>query len=258
MMKRIGALPLCLFALAATSLQAARMEFVPVDAGGPHLIDGNAITIVGGQEVTLEIKLSEWGPAGLHLFQSAVDMAGFTSGDSGTAYPLGWDRPLIQDPCQNDTDCPAGQVCFMLHHKCAGPDHDPEQGWFVTYERPDYVFQNDILLEAIDLLGYRLTDLVWETGTDPAYAAPPKYAGTLILDVSEDASGTFTVGFRPDGCFMMSPVYDRFPVDYIPVSITVVEPGCGNSVCELGESHNSCSADCERVTRVRDTGRFGD
>ena len=55
MLQRIGALFLCVGVCAGGTADAAKMAFLPVQASGPHVIDGSEITIVGGQEVTLEI-----------------------------------------------------------------------------------------------------------------------------------------------------------------------------------------------------------
>jgi len=239
---------------------AAKIEFVPVTASGSHAIRGDEIVLVGGgQEVTLEIRVSNWNPDLLRIFQVHLDMAGFESGDAGTAFPLGWDRDYHMVPCIDYLDCPDGQVCYDAWARCGGPDHSPELGWFIDLARTDYVFHGVPSIndgsDGVDLLEYRLGDVVIAPGAEPAYAPPPRYGGTLILTVSEDAVGTFTIDFIEEGyaTALFGPRYEMIdPLIVRAASVTVTEPGCGNSVCELGENCSNCSADCGRVPHLRE------
>ena len=259
MLQRISLLVASVVVLLAIPANAAKMEFVPVTASGPHSIRGNEIVLVGGgQKVTLEIRISNWNPDVLHIYQVHIDTNGFVSGDVGTAFPLGWDRDFEMQPCQDDSHCPGGQVCHLMWERCAGPDHYPQAGWFMDTSRPDYVFQGIPSFvegpEGVDYLEYRLGDLVMAPGLDPAYAPPPKYGGTLILAVSEDARGTFTIDFVKEGLAsaLFAPGYVPIePLQLRPILVTVTEPGCGNRVCEFSETCLTCPDDCSRVPRVR-------
>ncbi len=259
MLQRISLLVVSVTVLLAIPANAAKMELVPVTASGPHVIHGNEIVLVGGgQKVTLEIRVSNWNPDVLRIFQVHIDMKGFVSGDAGTAFPLGWDRDFEVQPCQEDSDCAEGQVCHLMWAMCGGPDHYPQAGWFMDISRPDYVFHGVPSFvegpEGVDYLEYRLGDLVMTPGLEPAYAPPPKYGGTLILAVSEDARGTFTIDFVKEGLAsaLFAPGYVSIePLQLRPVLVTVTEPGCGNRVCELGETCVTCPDDCNRLPRLR-------
>ena len=243
----------CLAASISFSANAAEMALVPVAASGPHAIVGNEIILAeAGQEVTLEIRASDWDPDVLRIWQADVDEEGFVSGDAGTALPLGWDRPFDPTPCLSDADCPSDLSCDETW-MCAGPDHDPFVGFFSDASRPDYVFFDIIELAAVDPISYRIGSTVLEFDAYPVYVEPPKYCATLILVVSEDAAGTFTIElvgeglnsslFRPDLMFI--------PTELIPASITIAPGICRNGACEDGEDETSCPADCTSGPWIR-------
>jgi len=251
----------CLLVLMVIPANAAKIEFVPVTASGAHAIRGREIVLVGGgQEVTLEVRISSWTPYLLRGYQVQLDMAGFESGDAGTVFPLGWDRDYDFRGCLDDWDCPGEQVCHTQWNRCAGPGHSPELGWFIDIFRTDYVFHevpsmNSSVGMLVDLAEYRLADVVTGPGAEPEYSPPPKYAGTLILAVSEDAAGTFMIGFYEEGgaTSLIAPRYEQIePLIIRGAFITVTEPGCGNSICELGENCANCSDDCGRVPHLRE------
>lgn len=228
---------------------AAQISLVPVGASGLHMIDGNEIIIPGGAvTVTLEIRIANWDPHELRIWQVMFDLSGFTSGDAGTAYPLGWDRPMQPSPCSSDANCPPEwPFCFPLWDRCVGPDHDPEIGAFIDESRSDFVFYGLPTINAVDLLSYRFGCTSLDPNQYPIYAPPPKYAGTLILNVSSDADGTFVMGFEDnyDETFLRDPFFKFIvPLVLVPARITIQPPTCGNGECELGEDEASCPGDC--------------
>ncbi|MCH7924927.1 MAG: hypothetical protein IIC51_05280, partial [Planctomycetes bacterium] len=87
----------CLWLFAgAPTLFAADFAWVPQGATGIHSIVGQQITLTGtGQEVTLDLKMSDWDPLQnndplLATFQATVDSSGYTSGGGTALNPLGW------------------------------------------------------------------------------------------------------------------------------------------------------------------------
>ncbi|MGB2986978.1 MAG: Ig domain-containing protein [Phycisphaerae bacterium] len=141
---------------------AAEFALVPVSAtGASYTIDGNEITLSGGGgTVTLEIRLSDWAPNLLRNYQATIDSSGYTSGTQGSLTP------------------------------------DPDQA-VVDTEHPDYVFAGVVNLPAVDTatLNYRYAATVLYSSDAVSDPGVDKYGGTLVLDVSADARGMFTVGF---------------------------------------------------------------
>ncbi|UCC29379.1 MAG: hypothetical protein JSU86_14400 [Phycisphaerales bacterium] len=92
---------------------------------------------------------------------------------------------------------------------------------FINNDRTDYLFFGDAELPAVDLstINYRYGS--WLLGAP--FPAPDyeTYLGSLILDVSADAKGTFYVGFNP----LPSQVVDEFS---IPVPMMGFVPGLIN------------------------------
>jgi hypothetical protein len=233
------------------------MALVPVAASGPHAIVGNEIILAeAGQEVTLEIRVSDWDPYLLFAWQAFIDMDGFSSGDAGTTLPLGWDRPFEWMSCMGDADCPPGLSCHPCilpsYGVCVGPDYNPEAGAFIDASRPDYVFYGIPEVPAVDLLWYRFGSALLNL-EHPEYFPPPKYCATLILVVSEDAAGTFTIGLIGEDSFLLDASIPTWfiPTELIPASITIAPGICGNGACEDGEDETSCPADCTSGRGIR-------
>lgn len=225
----------------------AQVALIPIEATGPFAIDGDEIVIPsGGQTVTLEIQISDWDPYLLRLYQLNLDMDGFFSGDAGTAIPVGSDRPFDFHefvPCDTDEDCPLNwPVCSRFAY-CFGPDFEPEAGAFMDTSRPDYVFYGLEIFPGLDYLWFRFGDVALGGNAVP-YEGPPKYAATLIFDVSEVASGTFTLGFDEPASYLKDLWLQVIPVVFSPGRITIQPPTCGNGECELGEDEESCPEDC--------------
>ncbi len=229
---------------------AAHIALVPVGADGPHVLAGNDIVVSSsGQTVTLEIQVANWDPHLLGIYQAVIDMHGFLSGDTGTAFPLGWDRPFEPVPCNTDADCPPEWPhCYQfVGPMCGGPDYDPARGAFIDTPHPDYVYAGITDLPGVDYVQYRFGNLAFDDEDAPAYVPPPKYAGTLILELSADAAGTFVIGVVEDRLytFLRNPEEDLIvPLTFAPARIIIQPPTCGNGECELGEDEESCPEDC--------------
>ncbi|MGD2110044.1 MAG: hypothetical protein PVI86_11725, partial [Phycisphaerae bacterium] len=239
MSKKTGIRSGCLCALFAIPVHAASLGLVPISATGTYAIDGHEIILVcGGQHVTMEVRAADWGPHLLRIFQVHLDVYSFVSGEAGTAFPLGWDRDFEMPGCATDDDCPEGQICTETWLRCAGPNHDPEIGWFTDTSRTDYIFYGVPSINNTnnyaDYVEYRQGDTVLLPTDSIPYTPPAKYGATLILDVSEDAAGTFTIGFITEE--LSTALFDDElhyiqPIEILTAQVTIVEPGCGNGVC---------------------------
>jgi len=188
--------------------QAASISLVPVSASGAHTISGNEIFLQGGgQTVVLEIKLSGWAPNLLSTFQGTIDSTGYTSGTMGslTSRVLACADNATCDSnmgpgsqclmrcvggandglnCSNSANCPGGSCDFTI---CAAG--------FQDLTRPDWVFSGSIAIAAVNAAVPNFA--FGATILGPAIADPgtATYGGTLVLDVSPNAAGTFTVDF---------------------------------------------------------------
>ncbi len=72
--------------LLSSAAHATEIAWVPLEADGPHAVNGNEIVLQGGgQLVTLEIRISDWDPdldgdPEIGTYQAAVDATGYASG----------------------------------------------------------------------------------------------------------------------------------------------------------------------------------
>jgi len=223
---------------AVFALRAVQINDVPITAA-------SSVNVCPGDTIVTEIHLSDWSGGGerLKIWQAELDAQRFASGTTGLVLPLGWDAGLDTPDCAVDGDCADGLQCTVASCTagfCVGPDHEPEAGAFIDTSRPDYVFTGTVSLPARDLCGggtpgYRFGALVF-SGAMPMYVAPPKYAGTLILVVAKDASGTFEIGFSSgEGTFLK----DENGVSIFPrelQNLTVDVSAGGGVPCRLAES----------------------
>ena len=219
------------------SAEAATYSVFAVSVNGSAIPNTNNVTVNPGDVVTLELWGSDWSPKGqqLRIWQIDIDVNGYTSGGAGKLVPLGLDNAQVGIACLSDDDCEAPLTCFLLPGNtpvyCAGPNNDPTLGAFIDSSRTDYVFFNKPKLAAVDYYtpGYRYGALLFST-FDSILFTVPRYFATLILTVSDDANGTFTVGLLAPGTEMRDIILDKIlPLELEPVTINVVAPddsGC--------------------------------
>lgn len=185
-------------------------SLVPVDASGKHWIEGREILLGRpGQRVFFDLRLSGWdldldGDPLLRSYQAQIDSAGFTSGAAGSLT-----LPYIPIPCSTDDDCPG-----WGSNLCDGAVCRANGAFLIDEAREDYVFAGLETISAADVsqpdvrLGatvYYPTDSVEDIGID-------HYVGSLALDVSADATGVFTVGFRNDPLQTFLVADDNYPI----------------------------------------------
>lgn len=196
----------------------------------------NSVNVKQGDTIVAEIHAYDWSPNGelLRGMQAGIDTEGFRSGDSGTVRSVGFDRPLTigeLTPCESDADCSEEwPVCSSAHHfsYCVGPDYDPDLGVFIDSSKSDYFLYDREVFTAVDTLEFRLMSTLFYREEALPYAPPYSYFGTLVLEVSEDACGTFTIDFilRDDyggvQTYMITPDYAQIePLGAEPLSVTV-------------------------------------
>ncbi len=217
----------CSMALSAGAV-GAEVALTPVSASGDHTIAGNEITIDGGGgNVELEIHISGWGPDLLFLYDVYVDSSGFTSGSAGSL----------------SIDCPLAG--------CASPCV------FIDSGHPDFIFSG--ANEFFDVCAGASASVQNYFGIVVPSVADPgadRYAGTLILDISSDAAGTFEVGFWPD----TPPLYNDpgFPIEpttLTPALITIL-PLCGADTD--GDGVGDACDNCPSVSNADQADSDGD
>ena len=141
----------------------------PVAADVAYSIESRRIVVPpGGARVTLELELSDWSPEALASYDATLDANSLVSGSAGALDP-------VTVP-------------------------DASAGAFVDTGRTDFVFASVAHTTSVNTTG---PDYLFSgaTGVGTVFdLGAAGYAGTLILDVSPDAAGTFDVGFlaEPD------------------------------------------------------------
>ncbi|MCH7872086.1 MAG: hypothetical protein IID33_10345 [Planctomycetes bacterium] len=268
-----------LFAAGSAFAQTPTLSLQAVQINDVAIAPSNSITVKPGDTILAEIFLSDWSPDGERLlaYQTVLSRDAIVSGTSGSVLPLGWDVPptTYADSffCTIDDDCPAEfPLCETGGGFCVGPNHDPAQGVFIGSPsgalptRADWVFINPntgasfASLTVVDfrgpLLRYGATLIFF--GDAQTYAPPPKYCGTLRLEVSSDASGTFGFELDPSDSELIDPTIR--PIEPLTLlGLTIEIDPCGNGMIDAGEacddgSSNSdtlpdaCRTDCSLPT----------
>jgi hypothetical protein len=148
--------------------------------------------------IMVEIKISDWSPGGeaLIAYQVAIDVSGFESGETGSVRPIGSEHVCPPQPCVDDEDCGVDMAC-LANGCCYGPEFFPGQGAFILENRNDYVFFGKSTFGVVDVFNYKYGQTLALDSDCETYAAPVKYGGTLMLQVTADASGTFTIPILP-------------------------------------------------------------
>jgi|GEM_PF-3163755 len=171
---------------------APLVEFIPVGSTGPSTVVDNEIFIPqGGVDVTLDLFVSDWAPNELGVIQATLSEASLTSGDAGSLFPE-------QTPT-------------------------PSAGAFIDTLRPNFVFGDPFTEEDRIVVVSRQTNpfqyawgvVLTPPGAGQADPAVPQYLGTLVLQVSPDAAGTFTIEFAPGFQETLMSDQNRIPLPLI-------------------------------------------
>jgi hypothetical protein len=173
----------CLTVILASSASAKQ----PVFSIGAVAVNSTAVPggfdryvkVLPGDTLTLEIFLRNWSPAGerMNAYQMQLEPLDFTSGSAGAVAPANYKE--------------AREANEMNLENCS-----------VDQFNPEWVFTGGQTITLVDTRssGYRWMSVLVDTAQavlcdqdDTMY-----YTGTLIMQVSDDARGTFTIGFMED------------------------------------------------------------
>jgi hypothetical protein len=134
-------------------------------------------------------------------------------------------------------------------------------GAFMDSGRPDYVYAGSVSLPAVDTCSpgpnYRYGSLYF-SGPEPVYDPPPKYGGTLILEASKDASGTFSIAIDPGkGTFMKDENRENIePIELLPLTVDI-SAGDGPPCRVAGSDPPNCAIDPGQPSAPDGTGVAG-
>ncbi|MCH7592870.1 MAG: IPTL-CTERM sorting domain-containing protein [Planctomycetes bacterium] len=260
------ALASSLFAAGSAFAQTPTLSLQAVKVNDVALTPSSSITVKPGDTIVAEIFVSDWSPDGERLlsYQTGLSRDVLVSGTSGSVRPLGWDAPIaIVDTigCVIDDDCTAEfPFCEAGAFFCIGPNHDPSQGVFIGSpsgalpNRPDWVFINPntgaslASLAVVDFRGpvLRYGAVLINFRDAQTYAPPPKYCGTLRLQVSDDASGTFAIELDPT----QSELRDERIIPIVPLTLlglTIEIDPCGNGMIDAGEACDDGTSNSDTV-----------
>ncbi|MFH1107906.1 MAG: IPTL-CTERM sorting domain-containing protein [Planctomycetota bacterium] len=199
---RGGPGPLC--AVRGTDCRpGACAALVAVEVNGEPIPPTRDVHVRPGDRIETHVRFSGWDSLvnGVRVYQAALDLrAGSVMGASGTVLPVGWDAPLEPVGCATASDCPpAYAICmaFAFGGICVGPNHDPEDGVYIDVSRPDFILSGlagFFVVNTNSLASIRYAGIA-EERVGMLDQGVPRYAGTLMLDASEDACGTFHFKF---------------------------------------------------------------
>jgi hypothetical protein len=208
-----------------------------VVVNGQPILPTNCPFVRSGDLIRADLFVSGWGealPAGVRGCEFALFTGpGAASGSSGTILPVGWDSPIVPIYCMSDGDCTTEYPTCNHLNFCVGPDHDPEIGAFIDTSHPEFLFAGHLGIYeySVQILArYRFLGLLIESiGIQDDLT--PKYTGSLMLRVSEDASGVFEFPFDsdPDPAWSASYFADPAPkpniaaADWVPLVVHVCE-----------------------------------
>ncbi|MBI4719315.1 MAG: hypothetical protein HY763_16080 [Planctomycetes bacterium] len=206
-----------------TSAGVPSLALKPISATGAFTINGNEIVLHGGgQTVTLELAVADWGPQLLSTYQGTVKPDGYLG---KTAFPPSPGVDLVP----------------------VGWPSDPDSGAFVDGTRGDFVFSNVTETHAV---ARPTQQYEWGAASWQSHASDvdvPKYAGTLLLNVPPAAQGTYIIHFNTDPTlsWFTDQNWADIPVrKFAPAMITVVIPqACclANGTC-VETDHTDCVA----------------
>ncbi len=233
----------------------------PISASGSHSITGNTISLPqSGQRVWFEVYYSQWSPELLRGAEFRIDSTGYSNA-SGAPLQL----PVI--PCTTDKECEtelgAGSTCSLGKHAPNISGLNTCRAGYRTAGRDDDIPEENggpFVVAGVDtrLINFRFGVAVIGDApkSDPGFEI---YGGTLVLDIPEDAAGTYTIGFLPSpisvAIFTTGSNSLLFPtpaVIELPTNCCLPEGTCQNllpSECETSGGTvigQSCGGDCNQ------------
>jgi len=252
---RLKLVALGLGVLAAGSVvEASQISFKAVKRNDVAITPTNNLSVVANDKIEVEMFLSAWAndwpvdatPNNVRTFQVQLNRAGYVSSDNGTAKPLGWCGPANKITCTEPATCPPEySICLTNPSSgCTCSPHNPDLGGFITASRADYLlFELDqtgpiIVTTNIDFL---YTSIGNDSSVSVQDTGASRYLGTLIVKVSANACGTFTLGFVQDSSvtFIADPANNASLPGLTPLVLTV--SNCSRQLLSCGPTH--CNID---------------
>jgi len=234
---------------------ASTFSLVPVSASGTHQIVGNEIILTGaGQRVTLELRLSNWGPTELKFWQVSLDSSGYSNG-------VGAPLAAALHPCTGSGQCfqEVGNGSLCQFPPTTGGNCNPG---FIDRTNPDWVHINEDFAVVTASVTVAIPNFIYFAVLDPPITTVDDgtqgYGGTLLIDVPAAALGSYTISFFADETlsFMAGP-------DNSPILPTVVESAIITIRCESPadcDDGSACTTDtctaggsCANIPNYDDT-----
>jgi hypothetical protein len=162
-----------------------------------------------GDIITAHLFVEAWSPNGevIRAYQATIPQQVYESGDAGNIKPVNYDGAI-------------------------GTQSENSANAFIEIGRPDFAFRGLQTVAIVDTISYDYRWLGVIVDNEQSFACPdPKkkyYGGTLRLRVSDDAAGTFTIGFvEADWATVIRDVNNIAiaPMKYGKLSITVPADG---------------------------------
>lgn len=186
--------------LAAHAASASHFGLKAVAATGPHfqIADDEIRLIGGGQRITVEIQLSDWGPQILRSYQATIKSASYVNGVGAALGPA-------TQACTATSQCTAlyGTGARCLGGNCVAA--------LINRTHPDWVFAvTQSCGFFIADFGTASLDYVYFASADPDCLDPDgtddgevKYGGTLMVGVPVAAAGAYDLQLIPAQSFML-------------------------------------------------------
>lgn len=199
-----------LISSAAAQTKPATLGLKAVKINHEQLAPSSDAIVAGpGDEITAHVVLKGWSPGGekLRAFQATLSHEGFTSGTSGSIKPVNYD-PALEKEVENGTNA------------------------FIDINQPQFVFHGLQTVAIVDTLSFDYRWLGVAVDNDLSILCPDAekdfYGGTVKLKVSDDARGTFTIGFvEADWATVMNDDKNVsiIPMTYGSLRITIPDDG---------------------------------
>lgn len=199
---------------AGSAVEASVISFKAVKKNDVAITATNNLSVVANDKIEVEMFLSNWindfpadaTPNRVRIFQVTIDRAGYVSNDNGTAKPFGWCGPVDEIPCTTSPQCAAAYpeypICLTDPSTgCTCSPHTPENGGFITTSRTDFLLfgvDGPIPECATSDIGFKYFGIAENQNQSITDTGAARYLGTLIVKVSANACGTFTIGHVPE------------------------------------------------------------
>ncbi len=197
-----------LLSSSAFSQQVPTIFMQIVEHNGSPPPDPTALLAAPGDEIVIDVLAKEWSPSGqkARSFDVGLNLASLFNGQRGTIGPKTGPRPCAVTAECTDID----SLSSCVGGFCTENQPDAA-GVLVDRNRFSWIFFGLGNIGAVSTdevkFGYGLTN----SGQSPLYISP-KYLGTFVLVVSNDACGRFDVEIEP---FPSSALNDAANSDFI-------------------------------------------